>query len=728
MQCAHTLFFPTSFRLTPSQLLIYLMSNKTDQINFSINQLESLLGQLSLSKEPYNLTTSISNLISGLQSCKQALSAQNTERDAREHWWGLVTKAGEICATFAKTDNARGPIGSSGTIELAVDFLRLNTTNEYPSANVQCLRVLANLCIDNEQNRKRTLDSGGIEAILSNFNHKNNLEILRTASGTLLNAGLEYDPINIEILRLGGLESLVWILEPDNVLIKDIDSARTTVHFTARVILNLIGTDEGKKKFANAAALSSLINLLSYASSPEATEEDIDILEIVIEILEIVALENDEIQQIIVLQGLLIPLLDYLEYSKPPNENDQSLSKKYGEWKAVVLKIVVATTMTDSNMNVLFDNGVILDRFFQWLNIGSSRDDLQICAALSLGNLARNDAHCIKLVQEFNVVKPLIQALTSSAKNFKIQHAVVGLLKNLAIPVSNKAPIGSMGVIELVSPLLSQDTIQPIQVGVVGILKHLSVTNASNSKRIILGEHVPDIADSPKPLSRLLSVIQNTDDISVRSEGTRVLVNLIKNIWSQDCFSTLDRDLVFHLRSRLNTLEVVQPISKMITESKYPLLQNEGIIGLTLLVIDDSANLRGSNPSLEVLTNNQNDGSVANSQIPSSDSNPIPSSSTSLPSSSAPLIDFILAIIINNQEKYPDEMRINACGLLEKAVKTSNRSYKQYFRDHIPSSLSPLLDPSRVRPVSEMVKRDVENLLRDLDYMDSIIYANSDLL
>lgn len=44
----------------------------------------------------------------------------------------------------------------------------------------------------------------------------------------------------------------------------------------------------------------------------------------------------------------------------------------------------------DSNMEPLFGDDVILQRFLQWLNSGPERDDLQMCSALSLGNLARS--------------------------------------------------------------------------------------------------------------------------------------------------------------------------------------------------------------------------------------------------------------------------------------------------------------------------------------------------
>ena len=63
-----------------------------------------------------------------------------------------------------------------------------------------------------------------------------------------------------------------------------------------------------------------------------------------------------------------------------------------------------------------------------------------------------------------------------AADNIRLAHAAVGLLKNLAIPVPNKAPIVAAGVVPLLLPLLSRerDMVQPLQHGVVGLLKHLA--------------------------------------------------------------------------------------------------------------------------------------------------------------------------------------------------------------------------------------------------------------
>src|SRR5436305_1718295 len=130
-----------------------------------------------------------------------------------------------------------------------------------------------------------------------------------------------------------------------------------------------------------------------------------------------------------------------------------------------------------------------------------------------------------------------------------------------------------------------------------------------------MGENPAD-TETPSPLSRLLSLIKRTDEVPVRSEGTRVLVNLVKNLWSElpdaesgnyYCkrnifffrlfnnffFILIEGFSVKNLRQRLNKMEVVEPLVNMVTDSKYPILQNEGIIALTILSMDDTAKTGG---------------------------------------------------------------------------------------------------------------------------------------
>ncbi|CAG8433725.1 10422_t:CDS:10 [Diversispora eburnea] len=564
------------------------------------DKINSLLNQLNLNEEEDNFIENLKLLISGLRKYKNVIIDQNLSPKVIKDEWSKVTKTMEIFANSAKKEKSRDPLGNIGAIELIIEFINLNNQNDTQSyssvVDFQCFRALANICISNDNNRKKFLDSGGINASLICIRKCKDLETIRGACATLLNAGMNYDIVNTEIVKLDGLVILAHLLEPKSILeshVDNIDLARMTIYYSTRVMLNLVGTEKGKQKIANKQVISSLVHLLSYTSSENAIEDDVDILENVVEILESVAIDNDEIQLILVQDGLFPILLDFLELSKPPNNCEEHITKSYGECKAAILKVIVA--ITNKNMSPLFNDSVVFHRFLHWLNLGPQRDDLQMCAALSLGNLARTE--------------PLVNVLKTS-DNIKVQHAVVGVLKNLSLPVQNKNIIGSLGIIEIASPLLEKDTVQPIQLGIIGIFKHLSNQNGEK------------LNNSEKPLDLLLKLIQRTDEIAVKSEGTRVLVNLVKNIWNTS---------INTLRLELNRKEIVQSIVNIIIESKYSILQNEGIIALTLLIMDDSAKVGGA----------------------------------------------LFDILQNNQQKYADELKFNVCLLLENAINLANENESQ---------------------------------------------------
>ncbi|RIB17671.1 armadillo-type protein [Gigaspora rosea] len=676
-----------------------------------------------LSNHPDNeLIQSLPSLIAGLESCKNIISNQSSTSESKSNAWSKVLKTIEMIANFAKNEISRDPLGASGAVDLIVQFMQLNDTQSYDSIDYQCLRALANFCINSDVNRQRILDSGGINSVLVCLKKQKNLESIRGACAVLLNAGLQYDRVNSEIIKLDGIIALSNLLEPENILkkyVENIDIARTTVYFATRVLLNLIGIDEGKSKCATTEVITALTHLLSYASSDNATNEDVDIIENVVEILESIAIDSDEVQQILVKDKLFYSLLDFLEHSKPPEGCGQRIDKIYGESKAAALKVIVSTTMSDKNMDPLFDDTIILNRLLNWLELGPERDDLQMCAALSLGNLARSDTHCIKLVHDIHIVEPLANVLKTSS-NVKVQHAAISALKNLSIAAENKDIIGSSGIIGATSPLLEKDTVQPVQFVVVGIFKHLSSQNVKNSLKIILGENQNDVE---RPLTRLLNLIKRTDDLPIRSEGTRILVNLVKNMWVENPHTVLEGTPVSSLRSELNRQEVVLPLANMIIESKYPILQNEGIIALTLLIMDDSAGSGDSNPALNILTttneceeisDNTTSQTIVHSVV---NDEMIPSNSSTVAtqqehSSISPLLKSLLDMILSERDKYADEIKCNVCLLLEKSVKASCGTRKQYLKESILPPLTSLLEQTQL---PDKFKSAIERIVKCLN-------------
>lgn len=248
-----------------------------------------------------------------------------------------------------------------------------------------------------------------------------------------------------------------------------------------------------------------------------------------------------------------------------------------------------------------------------------------MCLCVFHPYLCAVDNHCVKLVHEYNAVEPLIHVVRK-ATDLKASHAATGVLRNLALAGKhllfysfeqrvrcfvpkylffvlmilylerNRELMGNAGVIQACFPLLKKDNALPLQANVVGILKRLSTNDGHNTIRIISGrEPFETLSSTPNtegdietPMSTLVDVIGRSDDFALKSEGTRTLCNLVKVIWGSEGMREFDTRSITALQQTLNKADVVLPIAAMTRNPKYVVLQNEGVIALTLLVTSPS--------------------------------------------------------------------------------------------------------------------------------------------
>ena len=115
-------------------------------------------------------------------------------------------------------------------------------------------------------------------------------------------------------------------------------------------------------------------------------------------------------------------------------------------------------------------------------------------------------------------------------------------------------------------------------------------------------------------LSQILSLVRSSDSVAIKSEGTRVLVNVIKSLWSSNVVTGTTTSPVpsppnnpdnDHLEEtqgkRKEAIRIVlEPdyvlaLASLVGRSgKYPILVNEGVVALSLL----STHKDGGKPKL----------------------------------------------------------------------------------------------------------------------------------
>lgn len=93
-------------------------------------------------------------------------------------------------------------------------------------------------------------------------------------------------------------------------------------------------------------------------------------------------------------------------------------------------------------------------------------------------------------------------------------------------------------------------------------------------------------------LAQITSLVRRSDSISIKSEGTRVLVNVIKSLWSSDIPPAAAETEPLSIKQKkkqtairlMMTQDCASSLASLVARSgRYPVLVNEGVVALSLL-------------------------------------------------------------------------------------------------------------------------------------------------
>ncbi|KAJ8078732.1 hypothetical protein PM082_013015 [Marasmius tenuissimus] len=414
-------------------------------------------------------------------------------------------------------------------------------------------------------------------------------------------------------------------------------------------------------------------------------------------------------------------ILDFLEKGSvspfwstmPPSFDIKRKEKAFDMCKAALIKTVVEVVGEERNEDVLWDDsekatpgGAFVTRMVSWLKKCvedmkseqgefSARSDLVVCGSLSLGNLARREKNASVLLSEPHSLANVLtsQQLLSPSTDIKVKHGVLGLLKHLAQSSFQSAAlqkhltdaqivrrICECGIWDQKADAMAE----VVQTSAIGVVKHMCNANVANTYALVL----PSSDNVPSPqtgLSQILALVKRSDSVPVKSEGTRVLVNVIKSLWSNDVIggtpSTLAKDPINDenearrreeaIRTVLTTPCVSALASLVARSGKYPLLVNEGVVALTLLSTQKS----GAPLVLTAILSSTLLEPPAPAEPPSASTSvasELSSPTIATPSTRGPVpvprtaLDMLIAVLknVDNPVNFQVEVRINVCSLL----------------------------------------------------------------
>ncbi|KAJ2254901.1 hypothetical protein GGI13_001901 [Coemansia sp. RSA 455] len=513
----------------------------------------------------------------------KALADQCQDPSTRTHLTQHPSNLSQtLCTVLQRTLNDLRQLSSSESSRADDVFLLIQT-----------LRCMGNLSADNNDARAQLLEHGGVASIgsvLGVAEAQSEPLLTRAAFGAALNVALDHAECSKALLAAGALHSHLQVLGTgvpsdvwpivcmslDNLCEHDDAAAQFEGHsdYAASVVrtLSLLSRRADGDQLAR-GAMRTLVWVLCETveksapvrrqlCSPSAVLAIFDLLDFYLSLPE--PKEDDEDGDD---DSTLSPAP-----ALPNRPIRQSAANRYAD---AVTQAIVGVSGEDEALAALFPSQPLMSRLVSILTsneAGSPRADaMAAAAALCLGNLARTDDHCTRLVAEHSaVVSTLIHEwLIPRSVNVRTRHAASGLLKNLCLPPANRPSLAAMGLVAAAAASV-KSAVVPIQANCIGILRHLA--NGSPEPDTVLEMVNVALADA-------LSVVKETDVDAIRCEATRLIATIAKRVYLTEG-NHVARDVIDN-----SEFDLVTPLVRlvMLDGVRHPLLRQESLVALTVL-------------------------------------------------------------------------------------------------------------------------------------------------
>ncbi|XP_054967622.1 rap1 GTPase-GDP dissociation stimulator 1 isoform X6 [Gorilla gorilla gorilla] len=423
-------------------------------------------------------------------------------------------------------------IQASGILQLFASLLTPQSSCKAKVAN-----IIAEVA-KNEFMRIPCVDAGLISPLVQLLNSKDQ-EVLLQTGRALGNICYDSHSLQAQLINMGVIPTLVKLLG-----IHCQNAALTEMCLVA--FGNLAELESSKEQFASTNIAEELVKLFK-------KQIEHDKREMIFEVLAPLA-ENDAIKLQLVEAGLVECLLEIVQQKVDSDKEDDITELKTGS------DLMVLLLLGDESMQKLFEGGKgsVFQRVLSW--IPSNNHQLQLAGALAIANFARNDGNCIHMVDN-GIVEKLMDLLDRHVEdgNVTVQHAALSALRNLAIPVINKAKMLSAGVTEAVLKFLKSE-MPPVQFKLLGTLRML----------IDAQEAAEQLGKNVKLVERLVEWCEAKDHAGVMGESNRLLSALIRHSKSKDVIKTIVQS------------GGIKHLVTMAT-SEHVIMQNEALVALALI-------------------------------------------------------------------------------------------------------------------------------------------------
>ncbi|XP_063280505.1 rap1 GTPase-GDP dissociation stimulator 1-like isoform X10 [Prinia subflava] len=423
----------------------------------------------------------------------------------------------------------------------ALKKLKIISTDSTADSLEECLDCLLQALAQNNMETSEKIQKSGVLQVLASL-------LMPQSSCTAKVANIIAEVARNEFMRNPCVDAG---LIPPLVQLLNCKDQEVLLH-TGRALGNICyDSHSSKEQFAYTNIAEELVKLFK-------KQIEHDKKEMIFEVLAPLA-ENDVIKLQLVEAGLVECLLEIVQKTVDSDKEDDIAELKTAS------DLMVLLLLGDESMQKLFEGGKgsVFQRVLSW--IPSNSHQLQLAGALAIANFARNDGNCIHMVDN-GIVQKLMDLLDRHVEdgNVTVQHAALSALRNLAIPVVNKAKMLSAGVAEAVLKFLRSE-MPPVQFKLLGTLRMLIDAQAEAAEH--LGKNV-------KLVERLVEWCETKDHAGVMGESNRLLSALIRHSKSKDVIRTIVQS------------GGIKHLVTMAT-SEHVIMQNEALVALALIAALD---------------------------------------------------------------------------------------------------------------------------------------------
>ncbi|KAI1208650.1 ARM repeat-containing protein [Annulohypoxylon truncatum] len=468
------------------------------------------------------------------ESRVQKLEQVFEDAQALQHEKPLVFQSlAEEIAIGSREVRWRIPLGKSGLLEFFLGIIKGDDLD--PDLTSLALRIIGNTCADQDENRQLVVDSGRLPDLVKLLTHDT---LLQFAIPVLYNICVDYEPAQIAASKANLTKAIIDFLTNPELQ----DKASPYLYKLAGLVAT---QDVEPDLFVPQAPYVLLSRAVSEASNPESADLE-SFVGLSIAALSYLSHQNFQESFLETPDGIQAFLAAFQTAIEGPRIFEIEDADDRAQLNQ--LQATYTQTLADLSANPLFVSlcpldGPLASSLLQWLSL-PHHVQLQTAACLALGNLARSDASSIALVQDLSIHKPLLAILSPAAESdtstsptldLQLLHSALSFLKNLSIPASNKAVLGSAGILDaaLLPRTWAMDTQPQIQFDGVSLARLLLVNCGANVRRVCVCAP-GSFSSSPTPLDALMDVHRKADQDPIKMETARAVANICRVLYSSE--------------------------------------------------------------------------------------------------------------------------------------------------------------------------------------------------